>query len=186
MWITEYTMFFKCINSMCSAFIMTGQNPQLSTHYSSVLLNRLLFYSSSFLDKYFYSHYIFWKVKILLLEYVISALFPPLVNTPGAVGSHLCRGARGAVEGSVLVQGHLVVVMRGRESAVHSLPPPTIPAGPRLELTTFRLRVRLSTIRPRLPHELILAVWTVLHYKQTFFVHKIATAPFKDRSQHSW
>ncbi len=36
-----------------------------------------------------------------------------------------------------LAQGHLVVV-------VHSVPPPTIPAGPRLELATFGLRVWLS------------------------------------------
>jgi len=33
------------------------------------------------LDKYFllYSHYIFWNVMVLLLEYVFSVLFPPLV-----------------------------------------------------------------------------------------------------------
>jgi len=32
------------------------------------------------LDKYFllYSHYIFWNVMVLLLEYVFSVLFPPL------------------------------------------------------------------------------------------------------------
>ncbi len=34
--------------------------------------------------------------------------------------------------------------IEGGESAVHSLPPPTIPAGPRLELTTFQLWVQLS------------------------------------------
>ncbi len=28
-------------------------------------------------------------------------------HTPGAVGSHFCCGARGAVGGSVLAQGHL-------------------------------------------------------------------------------
>jgi len=35
------------------------------------------------LDKYFllYSHYIFWNVMVLLLEYVFSVLFPPLVAT---------------------------------------------------------------------------------------------------------
>ncbi len=43
-----------------------------------------------------------------------------------------------------LAQGHLSRGFEGGESAVHSLPPPTIPAGPRLELATFRLRVRLS------------------------------------------
>ncbi len=60
-------------------------------------------------------------------------------HTPGAVGSHLCCGARGAVGDAVPRQG-----IEGGEGAVHSLPPPTIPAGPRLELTTFRLRVRIS------------------------------------------
>ncbi len=35
----------------------------------------------------------------------------------------------------VLAQGHLSRGIEGRESAVHSLPPPTIPAGPRLELS---------------------------------------------------
>ncbi len=43
-----------------------------------------------------------------------------------------------------LAQGHLSRGIEGGESAGHSLPPPTIPAGPRLELTTFGLRVRLS------------------------------------------
>ncbi len=43
-----------------------------------------------------------------------------------------------------LAQGHLSRGIEGGESAVHSLPPPTIPAGPRLEPATFGLRVRLS------------------------------------------
>ncbi len=43
-----------------------------------------------------------------------------------------------------LAQGHLSRGIEGGESAVHSLPPPTIPAGPRLELATFGFRVRLS------------------------------------------
>ncbi len=51
-----------------------------------------------------------------------------------------------------LPQGHLSHGIEGEESAVHSLPPPTIPAGPRLELATFRLPVRLSNIRPQLPY----------------------------------
>ncbi len=42
-----------------------------------------------------------------------------------------------------LAQGHLSRGIEGGESAVHSLPRPTIPAGPRLELTTFGLRVQL-------------------------------------------
>ncbi len=43
-----------------------------------------------------------------------------------------------------LAQGHLSRGIEGGESAGHSLPPPTIPAGLRLELATFGLRVRLS------------------------------------------
>ncbi len=43
-----------------------------------------------------------------------------------------------------LAQGHLSRGIEGGESAGYSLPPPTIPAGPRLEPVTFGLRVRLS------------------------------------------
>ncbi len=42
-----------------------------------------------------------------------------------------------------LAQGQPGRGIEGGESAVHSLASPTIPAGPRLELVTFRLRVRL-------------------------------------------
>ncbi len=66
-------------------------------------------------------------------------------HTPGAVDSHLCCGARGAVGGSVpWSRAPQSWYWRWRERANYSLPPPTIPAGPRLELTTFRLRVRVS------------------------------------------
>ncbi len=43
-----------------------------------------------------------------------------------------------------LAQGHLSHGIEGGESIVHSLPPPTIPAGPRFELATLYLRVWLS------------------------------------------
>uniref|UniRef100_A0A672MTH6 Kinesin-like protein n=1 Tax=Sinocyclocheilus grahami TaxID=75366 RepID=A0A672MTH6_SINGR len=43
-----------------------------------------------------------------------------------------------------LAQGHLSRGIEGGESNVHSLPPPTIPAGTRLKPTTFGLRVQLS------------------------------------------
>ncbi len=43
-----------------------------------------------------------------------------------------------------LAQGHLSRGIEGGESAVHSLPPPTIPAGPRFEPAAFGLRVWLS------------------------------------------
>ncbi len=65
-------------------------------------------------------------------------------HTPGAVGIHLCCGAQGAVEGSVLCPRAPRCGIEGGESAVHSLSPPTIPASLRLELTTFGLRVQLS------------------------------------------
>uniref|UniRef100_A0A671MR58 Protein FAM83A-like n=1 Tax=Sinocyclocheilus anshuiensis TaxID=1608454 RepID=A0A671MR58_9TELE len=42
-----------------------------------------------------------------------------------------------------LLKGTSVVVLKVGESAVHSLPPPTIPAGTRFEPATFGLRVRL-------------------------------------------
>ncbi len=43
-----------------------------------------------------------------------------------------------------LAQGHLSRGIEGGESAVHSLPPPKIPADLRLEPVTFGLRVHLS------------------------------------------
>ncbi len=53
--------------------------------------------------------------------------------------------------GGALLKGTSSCI-EGGESAVQSLPPHTIPAGPRLELTSFGLLVRLSNIRPWLPH----------------------------------
>ncbi len=53
---------------------------------------------------------------------------------------------RGAVEGSVPCSRVTQSWYWGwRERCIFTPPPPTIPAGPRLKLTTFRLRVRLST-----------------------------------------
>ncbi len=64
----------------------------------------------------------------------------PWTHTHGAVGSHLCCGVREQLGARCLGQGsHLSRGIEGGESAVHSLPSPTIPARPRLELTTFRL-----------------------------------------------
>ena len=42
-----------------------------------------------------------------------------------------------------LAQGHLSRGIEGGESTVHALPPPTIPAGPRLKPTTLGLGVKL-------------------------------------------
>ncbi len=43
-----------------------------------------------------------------------------------------------------LDQGHLSRGIDGGETAGYSIPPPTIPTGPRLELATFVLQVQLS------------------------------------------
>ncbi len=43
-----------------------------------------------------------------------------------------------------LAQGHLSRGIEGGRERCTFTPPPTIPAGPRLELATFGLRVRLS------------------------------------------
>ncbi len=64
-------------------------------------------------------------------------IYPSKVHTPGAVGIYA------AVPGEQLgvqcfAQGHLSRGIEGEESATFT-PPPTIPAGPRLELATFRL-----------------------------------------------
>ncbi len=55
------------------------------------------------------------------------------------MGTHLYCGAQGAVGGSVPCSRVPHRGIEGGESAVHSLPPLIIPAGRRLELTTFRL-----------------------------------------------
>ncbi len=82
--------------------------------------------------------------EFVLCIYPIQRAHTHREHTPGAVGSHLCCGAGEQLGVRCLAQGHLSRDIEGGESAVHSLPPPTIPAGPRLELATFRLRVRLS------------------------------------------
>ncbi len=51
-----------------------------------------------------------------------------------------------------LAQGHLSRGIEGGESAGYSLPPPTIPTGPRLELATFGLRVQLSNHQATTAH----------------------------------
>ncbi len=97
-----------------------------------------------------------WKVIVVWLsaKYVgICAPHLPIQSahthrehTPGAVGSHLCCSTRGAVEG-LMPCSRALRGIEGGESAVHSLTPPTIPAGPRLEPATFRLRVWLSNFK---------------------------------------
>ncbi len=57
-----------------------------------------------------------------------------------------------------LAQGHLSRVIEGEERAVHSLPPPTIPPGPRLKPAPQPLGYESDslTIRPRLPQPMVL------------------------------
>ncbi len=74
----------------------------------------------------------------------------PSLCTHTAVGSHLCCGAPGS-SWEVPCSRAPCRCIEGGENAVHLLPPPTIPAGLRLELATFRFRVWLSTIRPQFP-----------------------------------
>ncbi len=68
-------------------------------------------------------------------------------HKPGAVGSHLCSGTRWAFGVRCLAQGsHLSRGIEGGLSAGHSLPPPTIPAGP--ETWTRNLWVTSPTLYP--------------------------------------
>ncbi len=73
-------------------------------------------------------------------------IYPFKVNTHSEQWTVIYSAAPGEKFGvRCLAQGHLSRGIRGGERAVHSPPPPpTIPAGPRLKLTTFRIRVRLS------------------------------------------
>jgi len=102
-----------------------------------------------------YSH-VWWPIL------GICALHLPIqVHTHSSVHTHTPRSsgqpfyavASGEqLGGWCLAQGHLVVVLKVERALYIHSPPPTIPAGPRLEFATFWLWVRLSTIRPRLPH----------------------------------
>ncbi len=83
-------------------------------------------------------------------EFVLC-IYPPKVHTHSSEHTHARSSGQPVLR--CLAQGNLSRGFKGGESAGLSLPPPTIPAGPRLELATFRLWVQLSTIRPRLPVE---------------------------------
>ncbi len=73
-------------------------------------------------------------------------------HTPGAVGGRLCCSTR-EVGGLVPCSGsHFSRGIEGGESAVHSLPPPTIRAGPETWTRNFWITIWLLTIRPRLSH----------------------------------
>ncbi len=80
------------------------------------------------------------------------------------MGSQLCCGARGAVGGSVPCSRTPQSWYWGwRESAVHSLLPPTIPAARDSNSQTFDYESDSLTIRPRLPLSLaIIHKWRKL------------------------
>ncbi len=69
------------------------------------------------------------------------------VNTHPEQWAAIYAAATGEqLEVRCLAQGHLSRGIEGGESAVHSLPPHAIPAGPRLEPVTVGLQVRLSNL----------------------------------------
>ncbi len=73
-------------------------------------------------------------------------------HTPGAVGSRLWDAQR-AVGGSVpCLMAPQSWYWRWRESAVHSLTPPTIPAGTENRTLDLWVTRPTLTIRPWLPH----------------------------------
>ncbi len=97
-----------------------------------------------------------WPSMVTHTQNLCSAINPSKVHTNSSEHTHtvnthpeqwaaIYAAAPGEQLGvRCLAQGHLSRGIEGEEIAVHSLPPPTIPAGPRLELSTFGLRVRLS------------------------------------------
>ncbi len=78
-------------------------------------------------------------------------------HTPGAVGSHLCCGSRGAVGGfGALLKGTSVVVLRV-ESAVYS-PPPTYNSYRHRDSISQPLDYKSDslTIKPQLPNSSVI------------------------------
>ncbi len=72
-------------------------------------------------------------------------------HTPGAAGSHLCCGTRGAVGGSVPCSRAPHRGIEGGQSAVHSLPQLHLLLAWDLNLQPFDYETGYLTIRPRLP-----------------------------------
>ncbi len=77
-----------------------------------------------------------------------SAINPSKVHTHTAVNTHPAPGEQLGVR--CLAQGHLSHGIEGEESAVHSLPPPTIPAGPETLTQPLGYESNSLTIRPHL------------------------------------
>ncbi len=71
-----------------------------------------------------------------------SAINPSNVHTLGEHTPGFMLRRLGIWGLGALLKGTSVICIEGRESAGHSLPPPTIPAGLRFEHATFGLQVR--------------------------------------------
>ncbi len=84
--------------------------------------------------------------ELVLCIYPIQVHTHSSEHTPGAVGSHFMLRRPGSSWGFCALLKSLtsVVVLKVEESAVHSLPPPTIPAGP--ETRTHNLWVTSPTL----------------------------------------
>ncbi len=90
-----------------------------------------------------------WPSMVTHTQNLCSAFIPSKVHTHSSKHTHtvnthpeqwaaIYAAAPGEQLGvRCLAQGHLSRGIEGGESAGHSLPPPTIPASPRLELTTW-------------------------------------------------
>ncbi len=89
---------------------------------------------------------VWWPILgICALHFTHPKCTHTVVNTHPEQWAAIYAAAPGEQLGvRCLAQVHLSRGIEGGESTVHSLPPPTIPAGPRLELAIFQLRVRLS------------------------------------------
>ncbi len=98
--------------------------------------------------------------ELVLCIYPIQSAHTQQWTHPGAVGSHLCCGTRGAVGGLVPCSRAPQSCIEGGESSGYSLPPPTIPARP--ETRTRNILGYESdslTIRPWLPQILLWVGW---------------------------
>ncbi len=99
-------------------------------------------------------------------------------HTSGAVGSQCC-GARAAV-GDLVPCSRVSPHIEGGESAVHSLPPPTIPAGPQT-----RTKSNSLSIRPRLPPNYDFMIYYNIYYDLWLMTLKVIILIIK-RYSHNY
>jgi len=64
---------------LCTVFIVREQNPKLSPNYSLLVNTFKSFFLLLHLDTFTLLTLHFWKVMVLLLEYISSVHFPPLL-----------------------------------------------------------------------------------------------------------